>query len=197
MAFKVENLEALTRGRQRLEAMRDSGARVIQRATSTLKRRLVPQAKREISSQYALPAREIASRLRCTGSSGSVTLTALGRNMTLIKFKARQTRAGVVAKITKGSSVLIAHAFIRVPAGAPGAGPQVMIRAEALGGLPEKVQALAVVRHNKHGYPIVLLGGPSVADMLREPGREDRLTEFVRQTFSAEIDRLLEVARGK
>jgi len=57
------------------------------------------------------------------------------------------------------------------------------------------MQALAVVQHNRHGYPIVLLGGPSVADMLRDPGREDRLSEFVQQIFSAEIDRLLEVAR--
>jgi hypothetical protein len=196
MAFRVENLEALARGRRELESFRDSGSKVISRAIGTLKRRLPVQAKRDIGAQYALPAREIASRLRCTGNSGAVTLTALGRNMTLIKFKAKQNRSGVTAQITKGSSALIAHAFIQIPRGAPGAGPQVLIRAEALNGLPEKVQTLAVVRHAKHGYPLVLLGGPSVADMLRDPGREDRLSDFVQTTFAAEIDRLIQVARN-
>jgi len=63
--------------------------------------------------------------------------------------------------------------------------------------LPDKVQALAVVAHNRHGYPIVLLGGPSVADMLRDPGREDRLIDFGQQIFAAEVDRVLESTRGK
>jgi hypothetical protein len=143
-----------------------------------------------------LPSREIGSRLRCKGDKSSVTITALGRNQTLVKFKARQNAAGVVAQVEKGNAVSIAHAFIQVPKGAPGAGPQVLIREEALGGLPDKVQALAVVDHNRHGYPIVLLGGPSVADMLRDPGREDRLSDFVQETFSAEVDRLAEVARN-
>lgn len=197
MAFRVENLSALVRDKERLVALRDGGAKVIARAVSTLKRRWVPQAKRDIGAQYALPSREIGKRLRAKGDSNSVTLTGLGRNQTLIKFKAKQNRSGVVAQIEKGSAVSIPHAFIQIPKGAPGAGPQVLIREEALQSLPDKVQALAVVAHNRHGYPIVLLGGPSVADMLRDPGREDRLIDFGQQIFAAEVDRLLESTRGK
>jgi len=197
MSGRFENLDALTRDKERLVAIRDGGAKVIARAVSTLKRRWVPQAKRDIGTQYALPSREIGKRLNARGDANSVTLRGLGRNLTLIKFKAKQNRSGVVAQIEKGSAVSIPHAFIRVPAGAPGAGPQVLIREEAMGALPQKVEALAVVDHNRHGYPIVLLGGPTVADMLREPGREDRLIDFGQQIFAAEVDRLLETTRGK
>ena len=194
MPLRIENLDALTLGRGILEHLRDGGVTVITRAISTLKRRLPAAAKRDIGAQYALPSREIGSRLRCKGDRTSVTLTGLGRNQALIKFKAKQTTTGVTAQIEKGSNVSIAHAFIRVPKGAPGAGQQVLIREEALSGLPDKVQALAVVDHNRHGYPIVLLGGPSVADMLRDPGREDRLAEVAQQVFSVEVDRLAALA---
>jgi hypothetical protein len=197
MPVRIENLAALTRGKERLEKLRAGGALVISRAIGTLKRRLPAQAKRDIGAQYALPSRKIGARLRCKGDKASVTLTGLGRNQTLSSFPARQNSSGVIAQVEKGRAVSIPHAFIQVPKGAPGAGPQVLIREEALAGLPEKVQALAVVDHNRHGYPIVLLGGPSVADMLRDEGREDRLTEFVEQMFSAEVDRLLESTRGK
>jgi len=194
--MRIENLSALTRGKERLDRLRDGGAKVIGRAIGTLKRRLPAQAKREIGKQYALPSRQIGSRLRCKGDSTSVTLTALGRAQALINFKARQNGTGVVVQIEKGASVTIPHAFIRVPANGRGAGPQVLIRSGAMDSLPGKVVDIAVVSHNRHGYPIVLLGGPAVADMLRDPGREDRLSDFAQATFAAEVDRLAEVARN-
>ena len=196
MPFRIENLSALTRGKERLARLRDGGAKIVGRAVSTLKRRLPAQAKRDIGAQYTLPSRQIGSRLRCKGDSTSVTLTGLGRAQTLIKFKAKQTAAGVTAQVEKGAAINIPHAFIQVPRGAPGAGPQVMIRNAASGSLPGKVVDIAVVDHNRHGYPIIVLGGPSVADMLRDPGREDRLSAFVQQAFSYEVDRLAEIARG-
>jgi hypothetical protein len=197
MPLRIDNLSALVSEQERLAALRNGGAAVIKRAIGTLKRRWPAQAKRDIAAQYALPPRKISSRLRCKSDANSVTLTGLGRNQALSNFPVRQNSSGVIAQVEKGSTVSIPHAFIQAPKGAPGAGPQVMIREEALGGLPEKVQALAVVDHNRHGYPIVLLGGPSVADMLADPGREDRLIDFGQQTFAAEVDRLLEVTRGK
>ncbi|HET7064235.1 MAG TPA: hypothetical protein VFI49_08140 [Rudaea sp.] len=194
--MRIENLEALTRGIRSLNSLRDGGEKIIGRAISTLKRRLPAQAKRDIAKQYALASREIGSRLLCKGDRRSVTLTGLGRAQTLIKFKARQTRSGVTVQIQKGSPVSIPHAFIHVPARAPGAGPQVMIRADAFRTVPGSVRDIATVGRNRHGYPIVLLGGPTVADMLRDPGREDRLSELARATFSKEVDRLQEVARN-
>lgn len=197
MAYRLENLSALVREKGRLASLRDGGARVISRAVSTLKRRWVPQAKRDIGAQYALPSREIGKRLSARGDADSVTLRGLGRNQTLIKFRAKQNATGVAVQVEVGKALSIPHAFIQVPKGAPGAGPQVMIREEALQSLPDKVQGLAVIDHNKHGYPIVLLGGPSVADMLRDEGREERLISFGQQVFAAEVDRLLEVYRGR
>lgn len=198
MAFRVENLESLALGKGKLERLRDGGVKVIERAISTLKRRLPAQAKRDIGAQYNLPSREIGARLRCKGDRASVTLTGLGRNQTLIKFGAKQNAAGVAVQIEKGKTLNIPHAFIRTPTGsAAGAGPQVLIRSELTPASAPKLQVLDVVDHNRHGYPISLLGGPTVADMLRDPGREDRLSDFVQQTFSAEVDRLAEVARGK
>lgn len=198
MAFRVENLESLALGKGKLERVRDGGVKIIERATSTLKRRLPAQAKRDIGAQYNLHSREIGSRLRCKADRTSVTLTGLGRNQTLIKFGARQNATGVAVQIEKGKTLNIPHAFIRTPTGsAAGAGPQVLIRSELTPAVAEKLQVLDVVDHNRHGYPISLLGGPTVADMLRDPGREDRLSDFVQQTFAAEVDRLAEVARGK
>lgn len=197
MALRIENLESLALGRGKLARLRDGGVRAIERATSTIKRRLPPQAKRDIAAQYALAARDISSRLRCKSDRTSVTLVGLGRNQTLIKFRAKQDDAGVAVQIEKGRAIHIRHAFIRVPAGAPGAGPQVLVRQAVIPQLPELVQELATVDHNRHGYPIVLLGGPSVADMLRDAGREDRLSDFVQAKFAAEVDRIAEAARGK
>lgn len=196
MSLRIENLEALTRGKERLTSMRDSGARVINRAAVTLFRRLPPQAKRDIGKQYAISSREVGKRLHCKVDHTSVTLRGTGRPFTLTKFKGKQDVSGVTVQIEKGQPLHISHAFIRVPAGAPGAGPQVFIRDAVISALPEKVQDIATIAHDKHGYPITLLGGPSVGDMLRDPGREDRLADFGRQLFSTEVDRLTEVSRN-
>ena len=78
-SVRIENLDAVFRDRVRLGRLRDGGARVVARAASTLKRRLVPFAKRDIGAEYNLPAREIGKRLRARGDESSVTLTGIGR----------------------------------------------------------------------------------------------------------------------
>lgn len=198
MSFSVrtENLDALFRERVRLGRLRDGGAKVIARAVSTLKRRLVPFAKRDIGAEYNLPSREIGKRLRARGDESSVTLTGIGRPQTLIKFGARQNASGVAVQVRRGQSLQIDHAFVRVPAGAPSAGPQVLIRQDVTPQLPDDVNEIAVVDHNRHGYPIALLGGPGVADMLRDDARAKRIDDFAQKTFADEVDRLLELARG-
>lgn len=198
MSFSVrtENLDALFRERVRLGRLRDGGAKVVARAASTLKRRLVPFAKRDIGAEYNLPSREIGKRLRARGDATSVTLTGIGRPQTLIKFGARQNASGIAVQVRRGKALQIAHAFIRVPAGAPSAGPQVLIRQDVTPQLPDDVNEIAVIDHNRHGYPIALLGGPGVADMLRDDARGKRIDDFAQKTFAAEVDRLLELARG-
>lgn len=195
-SVRIENLDALFRERVRLGRLRDGGAKVVARAASTLKRRIVPFAKRDIGAEYNLPSREIGKRLRARGDESSVTLTGIGRPQTLIKFGARQNASGVVVQVRRGQSLQIVHAFIRVPGGAPGAGPQVLIRQDVTPQLPDDVNEIAVVDHHTHGYPIALLGGPGIADMLRDDARGQRIDDFAQKTFAAEVDRLLELARG-
>jgi hypothetical protein len=197
--FRIENLDALARTRASLAALRDGADKVISRAIATLRRRLPVAARRDIAAAYNVKPDDVRKRLLCTGDSSSVTLTALGRPLTLIKFSARQNSSGVAVQIHKGETAQIDHAFIRVPANAPGAGPQVMIRdaALSLANIPNDVVDIAVIDHSRHGYPIVLLGGPSVGDMLREGDREERLDDVAQETFAKEVDRLAEVARGK
>lgn len=195
-SVRIENLDALFRERVRLGRLRDGGAKVVARAASTLKRRLVPFAKRDIGAEFNLPSREIGKRLRARGDATSVTLTGIGRPQTLIKFGARQNASGIAVQVRRGKALQIAHAFIRVPAGAPSAGPQVLIRQDVTPQLPDDVNEIAIVDHHKHGYPIALLGGPGVADMLRDDARAKRIDDFAQKTFAAEVDRLLELARG-
>lgn len=195
-SVRIENLDAIFRDRVRLGRLRDGGAKVVARAASTLKRRIVPFAKRDIGAEYNLPSREIGKRLYARGDESSVKLTGIGRPQTLIKFGARQNAAGIAVQVRRGQTLQIDHAFIRVPAGAPSAGPQVLVRQDASPQLPDDVNEIAVVDHHKHGYPIALLGGPSVGDMLRDDARGQRIDDFAQKTFGAEVDRLLELARG-
>lgn len=209
-SVRIENLDAIFRERVRLGRLRDGGAKVVARAVSTLKRRLVPFAKRDIGAEYNLPSREIGKRLRARGDESSVTLTGIGRPQTLIKFGARQNASGVAVQVRRGKALQIAHAFIRVPAGAPGAGQQVFIRIDIPSSLPDDVEGgdisygdgkgwkyqSAKLSSSVHGYPIMLLMGPGVADMLRDDARAKRIDDFAQKTFAAEVDRLLELARG-
>jgi hypothetical protein len=196
--FRIENLDALARMRDSLKTLRDGGAQVISRAIGTLRRRLPVAARKDIGAQYALPADKVRPRLLCTGDATSVTLTGLGRPQALSNFPARQNASGVAVQIEKGKSLQIQHAFIRNTPGGSG-GEQVLIRdaALSLADLPDQVIDIAVVDHSRHGYPIVLLGGPSVADMLRDGDREERLADLAQDVFGKEVDRLAEIARGQ
>lgn len=197
-SVSIQNLDVLARLRERVASLPDEGAKAIARAASTLKRRLVPFAKRDIGAQYNLPAGQIGKRLSASGDVTSVTLRGRGRPISLPLFRARQIRTGVQCEVEKGKPFEIAHAFIRVPTGrAAAAGPQVFIRNDAPFDVPSVVQDTARIEKDRHGYPILRLAGPGVADMLRDEGREDRIADFARETFAAEIDRLTEVARGK
>lgn len=195
--FKIENLDAFGRARDRVASLRDGGSRVITRAIGTLKRRLPTWMKRDIAQTFALPQNKIGKRLRVKADDNSVTLTALGRYQTLVNFPTRQTATGLRTQIRKSGPVEIPHAFLRVPAKVPAIGKQAFIRDAALKDLPADVYDLAVVERTQHGYPIRLLGGPSVAMMMAEDDRIDRAVDYGRELFQQEIDRLTEADNGR
>jgi len=202
--FKIENLDALGRARDRVAALRDGGSKVISRAIGTLKRRLPTWMKRDIAQSFALPQNKIGKRLRVKTDDNSLTLTALGRYQTLSNFPVRKTATGLRAQIRQSGAVEIPHAFLRVPVGvANNLGPQAFIRDAALRDLPPDVYDIASVdgskqrRRDLHGYPISLLGGPSVAMMMTEGDRVDRAVDYAGDLFAQEVDRLTEVESGK
>jgi len=202
MALKIETANVWSRLQTGLGQLDKTSRSTLNRATVTLGRRWPAQAKRDISSQFALKPSKISKTLKAKVSGGSVSLTAFGRPQPLISFPARQPKRGlgVIVQIENGKPVLIAHAFIQVPVGAPQAGPMVFIRLSALGDLPDGVTAKLVNgNRTKHGYPIALLRGPTVADMLAAGDREDRLFDFAQKVLADEFDRLniAEVLRGQ
>jgi len=196
--FKIENLDALGRARDRVAALRDGGNKVVTRAIGTLKRKLPTWMKRDIAQEFALKQGKISARLRVKADANSVTLTALGRNQTLGNFPIRQTATGVRAEVRNGRPVEVPHAFMRVPAGIVStSGPQAFIRDAAMRAIPPDVYDIALVAKDKHGYPIRLLGGPSVAMMMTEGDREDRAIAYAQDLFAQEIDRLTEATNGR
>ena len=195
--FRIENLDALGRARDRVAGLRDGGNKVITRAVGTLKRRLPTWMKRDIAQTFTLPQNKIGKRLRVKADEKSVTLTALGRYQTLVNFPVRKTATGLRAQIRKSGPVEIPSAFLRVPAKVPTIGPQAFIRDAALNNLPPDVYDIAHVERTQHGYPIRLLGGPSVAMMMTEGDRVDRAIDYARELFGQEVDRLTEAGNGR
>ncbi|MFT3791999.1 MAG: hypothetical protein QM741_13190 [Rudaea sp.] len=195
--FKIENLDAIGRAHDRIAAMRKDGDKVIPRAIGTLKRKLPTWMKRDIATQYALPVNKIGKRLRVTSDESSLTLTGLGRMQRLTNFPCRQNSRGLAVQIEKGKPVQIPHGFLRVPTGSAAAsGMQAFVR-QAVEDLPEKVYSIAEVAKDKHGYPVSMLGGPSVGMMMVDGDRFDRAADYGRELFAQEIDRLVEAGHGQ
>jgi hypothetical protein len=202
MPVRLENLRAATTIALRVNELRAGAKSVPKLAAGTLARRLPVFAKRDMSAQYNLSAARIGKALRCKADDSSVTLTAIGRPIGLSDFGAKQNRQGVQVAIERGAAQTISHAFVRTPRGDISAtGPQVYVRDAAFnsarGSFPEGVQDTAFVSRDTHGYPIVRLAGPSVADMLRDGDREDRLVDFAQSEFATEVDRLQDAFHGK
>jgi len=75
----------------------------------------------------------------------------------------------------------------------------VMIRLAAAASMPTGIEIVTVNgQRTKHGYPLGILRGLTVAQMLAYGDREDRLLDFAGTVLSNEIDRLnlAEVLRG-
>lgn len=180
---------------------------VLQRTRSTLSRRLVVEARRDIQTEYALPAKRISEGLRARPIAEGVELTGSARGVGLINFRVRGGQRGkpVQAAVRKDEALSDRPgAFV---ARAPNGAMQVFVRASfrfrSYGGpgnyrnaafrvgAPEKRET------NQGRYagtgikrePLDVLYGPSVAQMLRRPERIDRLNDFSRRIVRDEIER--------
>jgi hypothetical protein len=205
MPVRIDNLSALVRDKERLAVLRDGGKKVIARSISTLRRRIKPEAKREIVAKFNLKPSLVVKRLRCLFDKTSVSLAADGVRTYLKNFGPVQDAQGIVVTIVLGQQLSLPHGFMRRPGGYSGsrhykdgtALVRIAVAQACVAGGGEWVTAQAVPGGptDRHGYPLAMLLGPSVGQMLAYAGIEDDLADFAQQTFSAEVDRLLEVAR--
>lgn len=175
---KTFDLSGLTRTLASVRAWPRQVEQAMRRAKATVKRRVPVQARREIEKDYALAARRIAAGLSVRdGSGGAIELIGAKRGINAIEFDAKwggPRSEGVRFKVKAGRVSLQRGGFI-----ASGRSANRLVFERAVRG------GRVVPR-----FPIQGVYGPSVAQMLRRPGRSDRIGEFARTVLSEEIARL-------
>ncbi len=175
------DLSGQVRALQRLRDTPKKAEQAVQRARSTLARRLPVQARRDLQSEYALPATRIAQGLSVRATAESIELIGAKRGIGLIAFTGRWgglKSAGASAQVfVDESRHIYGGTFI-----ARGNGGNRQIFSRAVTGSRRAAR-----------LPIRTLYGPSVAHMLRRAGRADRLADFARDRLAEEINRLMRV----
>ena len=163
----------------RLQAVQKGTSQAINRATSTLVRRLPVEARRDIQTEYNLPAGRISQDLSATKDQTSVTLTGKARPIGLEAFSGRwggPKSEGATAQVFVGQG---AHSYAGTFIAVGKSGNRQIFSRKIVGG------------RRAGRLPLKSLYGPNVASMLRKGDREERLADFAQTTLSVEIDRLL------
>ena len=167
----------------RLQAVQKGTAQAVGRAVSTLVRRLPVEARRDIQTEYNLPAGRISQDLSATSNESTVTLTGKSRAIGLEAFSGQwrgPNSEGASAKVFTGQG---AHVYAGTFIAVGKSGNRQIFSRKIVGG--RRVGRL----------PLRALFGPNVADMLRKGDREERLADFAQITLSVEIDRLLQLTQ--
>lgn len=182
MARKID-ISGIRRAAERISATIKEADKAVQRARGTLRRRIVPEARRDIQAEYNLKAARITAGLSARNLADGVELIGSSRGIGLIEFGGKATPTGATAVVRKGAA-----ASTR-----PGA-----FIAPLLGGNRHIVERYGKKRVMTKGRYVGKLRqalsveyGPSVAQMLRRPGRADHLAEYAQTILSGEIKRLL------
>ena len=209
MGVRIENLGAFDRAIGRVTQLSQLGAEMRTRVTGTLRRRLPPEAKRQITSRFNIKPAYVVKRLKCYFDDNSVSLIALWTRTYLSNYNPRQNRVGIYVAVEKGKALTLPHGFLRSPGGYnSGKGVnqatafcRVAVLDSCLAGGNGWIEAVDVNtpggRHvDQHGYPIAVLLGPNTAQMMAASGVEDDIAEFAGDLFAKEIDRLTGYANG-
>jgi hypothetical protein len=178
---KFDVASAFTREATRLDAVRKGTKTAIDRAASTLVRRLPVEARRDIQNEYNLKASRISKDLKATKDATSVTLTGYARPIGLIEFSGKwrgRKSEGASAQVFAGKgSHNYGGTFIAIGRN----GNRQIFDRGRIGG--KRAPRL----------PLKTLYGPSVASMLRKGDREERLADLSQSILAIEIDRLLSI----
>lgn len=155
----------------RVAATPKKAEQAISRTKGTLARRIVPEARRDIQTEYPLTATRINKGLYSRPDAEGVVLVGEGRGIGLIEFGGRHSRrqagASAQARVDEPRHI---YAGTFIAAGKNG-------------------NRQIFQRSRKARLPIEPLYGPTIAAMIRRPGRADRLADFARSLLSAEIER--------
>ncbi len=174
---------AFTREAQRLSDVQKGASQAVSRAASTLVRRLPVEARRDIQTEYNLPAGRISQDLSATSDGSSVTLTGKARGIGLIEFAGRyggHKTEGATAKVFVGQGT---HTYAGTFIATGKSGNRQIFSRKLVGG------------RRAGRLPLRSLYGPNVASMLRKGDREERLADFAQSTLAIEINRLLDLTR--
>ena len=179
------DLSGLRRQIERLGKTQKAAEQAVKRARGTLARRIVVEARRDIQTEYTLPANRITAGLFTRNNGDAVELTGVARGVGLINFKGSggTRRAPVRVQVkTAGAAVVYDNNYFRAK-GLNG-NRQIFER------LPEKRRMVAGNYKGRLRNVIRSTYGPSVAQMLRRPGRSGRLADTAQTILRDEIDRL-------
>lgn len=199
-----------------LDAARDLAAlpaRIEQaqsRAISTLRRRLGPEAKRDIGAEYNLSPTRIDQGLNVRPTSEGISLVGKSRGINAIEFGAQWTRVrgnGMAATISKNRFRLAPlRGKLR---GKNGLGARFAIKRGKAAEVHEGSfiarglnNALLVLQENvnrpkvkylkgrnagRTKFPLESVYGPSIGQMLKHGRRPERLADFAIRTLQAEL----------
>ena len=182
MAKKID-LTGIRRIAERVAETAKEADKAVARALVTLRRRIVPEARRDIQTEYNLKAARINAGLRASNITDGVELVGSKRGVGLIEFGGKATKTGATARVRVGGAL----------SERPGA-----FVAPLLGGNTHIVERYGKKRvmtagryKGKKRQPLSVEYGPSIAQMLRRPGRAEHLADFAQTLLASEIRRLL------
>lgn len=160
------------------------------RALATVRRRMIPQAKRDIYAEYNVKAKTIGQGLRIRDVPDGIKLIGKGTGINRINFGATWSprfRGGARWRTYRGGGIENnGSAFIAVSS----KGMRLAFARRAGAGKISQHSG----RYANTGIkrePLTGMFGPSVATMLRSGRRPERLAEFAIRILAAEQRRLL------
>jgi hypothetical protein len=188
MSFRTDSRGAY-RGGKRLKDYASKLEKAEALAAADLARRIVPELVRDAMTTHNISAKRVRESSAVRRRGTVVELTGYDRPTGLLQFGARGSRAnGVTVTVLKAAGpVVLRHAFI---AAGLGGNKQVFQRvAYGKGAFKRKMHKGNYA--GQYRTPIAAKYGPSVATILRDPKRQERLVKFSQNTLAAEVRRQL------
>lgn len=167
------DLSGVRKAIERVAATKKAADQAVRQARSTVVRRVKTFTRRDIQGEYNLRAARVDQGLVVRQSADAIEIIGAKRGIGEIEFGGRHSRK------QKGASSQVRRD--RARSVDPGS-----FIATFRGG--NKHMA---IRDSRRRLPISILYGPSIAQMLRRPGRAERIGEFARSVLAAEIERIL------